>query len=459
MSESPRVCIVGGGISGLATAHYLLRLLPHADVTLLETDTRVGGIIRTGWRQGFCCEAGPDAFLEHKPEARELCIQVGLEADLISSRPEHRRSYLWSSGKLHPLPTLLNPPIRRREVEATSMLSPAGKRRALAEPRVAPGAPQEDETAEAFFARRFGPELAQRIVRPLIAGVFGGRADEISLPAAFPALKKCEHERGHLLQDEPPPEREASSSAPTFLSLKGGMEQLATRLRDTLEQRIQWQLASQAHRIVPLEGGYRVEAKTSAPEVFDHVAVCLSAIDASALLADHFPAIANPLEGIPYAPAIMVCLAFAEPVSNGKPGAGFLVSSQADEHCLLACTWVDHKFRGRSPRGCSMVRCYLSGNEALKRMTQDDESIRNDVSTDFQELTGIRRRPEFVEIHRLDRALPQYRLGHLGRMSALRSAIEKEKGLCVVGNYMDGVGIPDCVRHARQAARGIADLA
>ncbi|HSR68993.1 MAG TPA: protoporphyrinogen oxidase [Acidobacteriota bacterium] len=458
-----RIAVVGGGISGLSAAYFLSRPPGAAQVTVFEASSHWGGIIVTEEGGGFVMEGGPDSFLAAKPEAAELCRQLGLRDELMETRPSHRRSYTWWEGSFYPLPTgILNPPIRLRELAGSPLLSPQGRERAAREPEI-PAGGGEDESVGDFFHRRFGREVVRRIAEPLLAGVFGGGVDEISMQAAFPRLCRYEQLHGCLClrdtSDQAAESREAAPSSP-FLTLRGGLATLVEALlRDCRRSGVELRSGRPVQALRPARresppAPFLLDLEEG-EEAFDAVVMALPAPASAKLLAPAWPDLADALASVDYSPAVLGALAYSGEVPQGRPGSGFIIPPSAGRD-LLACTWVHQKWRRRAPRGHSLLRGYLAGEPARRMLQAEDAKVISLLRREFLDLMDVRQDPVLSRVWKLPQALPVYRLGHRSRMAALKKGLQEVKGLTCIGNYLDGVGLPDCIRQARQAARALA---
>ncbi len=446
-----KTVIIGGGISGLAAAYYLSRHQPSNQVVLLESSSRLGGIIRTEQQEGFCLEAGPDAFVRQKKKAAELCRELGLGSELIANRIANQVSYSWLDGKLHPLPRVLNPPIDLDQLVASPLLSPSGRLRASREPEIPPGG-GVDESVASFMGRRFGPEVVQRVFEPLVAGVFGGSASEISLPAAFPHLLDFEQQHGCLslpgTESASPSGTKAEESS--FQSLRNGMGQLPAKLAQVLQEVVQLHLGSSVRSIGRDGGRFRIELESGASLQTDSAVLATSAPVAASLLEGDLKPISDLLGQIEYAPSILVCLGYRQEVVD-RPGSGWIAPPDSGK-ALLACTWAHRKFDHRCPTGHSLLRAYLAGRSASSLLEADDRPIVRIVRQELREIQGVTAHPVVQRVYRLPRALPLYKIGHLDLVSRIKQSLRQTPGLFCIGNYLDGVGIPACLRHAQSVA-------
>lgn len=443
-----KTVIVGGGISGLAAAYFLNRRQPSRQVIVLESSPLWGGIIRTEHRDGFCLEAGPDAIVRSKKQAAELCAELGLRSQLIGNRLENQRSYTWFRGELQPLPRVLNPPIDLQELLDSPLLSEQGRLKASREPEM-PRSSGQDASVADFIRRRFGSEVVERVFDPLVAGVFGGSASQISLPAAFPRLLEYEQLHGRLTSD-------AGRTAPKlrsrsiFQSLRQGMGQLTDKLADSLRGRAELRLGSPVSAVRSGQGGFVVQLLDGSSIGTESLALATSAPTSARLLRQDWRPIAEMLDRIEYAPSILVCLGYRQEVAD-RPGSGWIVPPACGKN-LLACTWAHRKFPGRCPQGGSLLRAYLAGSAAARLMSSTDREIVAVVRGELQEIQGVEAEPVLQSVHRLPRALPLYKLGHLQLTAQLEEALTDAPGLFCIGNYLDGVGISDCIRHAEKVS-------
>ena len=447
-----RIAIVGGGVSGLAAAFYLSRL-GAGQVSLLEASPRLGGIITSKSREGFLMEGGPDAFVTKKPQALQLCRDLGLEDDLIPTRPEHRRSYTWQEGQFHPLPrAFLSPPIEISEIISSPLLSPAGKERAGKESSIPPEKARDESVAD-FARRRFGSEVLDRIIAPLVAGVYGGDAAELSLRAAFPRL--WEHERRHGCLTGQREVEASGESSDIFRSLRGGMVQLIEALTDRISPMVEWRTSTAVSCLSSRDGVFGLETDEDEQIEADAVILATPARVSARILKQGYPQIAEELGQIRYSHSILVNLGYPVEILQDWIGTGLIIPPAANRD-LLACTWVNNKFQGRSPEGKWLVRGFIAGKPADRLLDKSDEDVVDAVCRELREILGIDPAPRLRFVHRWPFAMPVYRLGHADLVERLKDQLSRCSGLYCIGNYFDGVGIPDSIRHARQAAEDLS---
>lgn len=446
--------IVGGGISGLATAYFLSRApqLNSIEIVLLEASSRLGGIILTEKIDGFILEGGPDSFVVQKPEALELCRELGLENRLIETGASGRQVYVLWQGKLLPFAPalLLNAPVSITGLCRSPILSWRGKLRAAMEPLL-PASNLEDESVADFVCRRLGREVLERMAEPLVAGVYGAHANHLSVRSTFAQLYEAERKWGSVTGGPKKPVRMegVGTTKSPFLSLTSGMGELIEALTASIKNRVALRMRAKVSGVDAASRGYHVHIQNEVPCQADAVVLATPAQISAGLLSGPLAAIGELLREIPYAPAIIVCLGFDEDVLRGRAGSGFLVP-KIGRRTILACTWVDRKFPHRCSPGSTLLRCFVSCWDG------NDESLLEAVKAELKQILGVQRAPVLQRAYRWESALPQYLPGHHSRMERLTRRLQACSGLYCAGNFIDGVGISDCVRHARKAAQAIA---
>jgi oxygen-dependent protoporphyrinogen oxidase len=472
-----RTAIIGGGISGLAAAFEFEKVRAAgeaADYVLFEASPRLGGSLASDVVGGAVLERGPDSFLTEKPAAAELCRELGLGGDLIGSNDAARKTYIVVRNRLVPLPDGLAflVPTKLIPTALTRLFSPLTKARMALEllhpPRQTGG---EDESVAALVKRHFGAEAVDRLADPLLSGIYGGSAAELSARAVLPRLVEMESEFGSLTRGMLAAHRRMRAGAkadgsgtgatqpaprPIFTTLRGGMQQLV----DALEARLD---AEAIRRSTPVSGlnkvagGWLVKA-AGQEERYDAVVLASQAWAAGALLESVDPALGKDLGAIPYSSSITVNLVYDESKLGSLPdGFGFLVPA-SEGRAMLACTFVHRKFLGRAPAGEAVLRAFLGGmkNEAV--LDESDEALVATVRRELSEILGARVlglevEPEYTQVSRWRRAMAQYAVGHQGRMARVAARAAKLDGLRLAGNAYDGIGISDCIRLGRKAAR------
>lgn len=468
MTERRRIAIVGGGISGLAAAYRLGREVAtgaEIDVTLIEAGARLGGKIQTEHLDGFTIEAGPDSFLASKPAATRLCQELGLGDRLIGTRPDGGGTFILRDGRLEPLPegiTMLVP-TRLGPILRSRLLSPRGKLRLAWELFVPPKRDGGDESVASFVRRRFGREAFDHMAQPLLSGIHGGDAEQLSILSTFPRLRESEQRYGSLVramlaQRRAAPARPApSGSIPrsAFLSLKGGMGDLVDALAsalDGVDVRCKTSVESIARRET---GGYRLRLGDGAALEADAVILATPAWASAGMLEDLAPDLARTLRAIPYTSSATVALAYrAADIAGLGGGRGFVVP-RVEQRELSAVTWVSSKFAGRAPEGMALVRGFVGGAGREAVVDLGDDLLIGVVRGELQAILGLEAEPVLTRVHRWRQAQPQYTLGHAERLKAIDRALGDLPGLRLAGASYRGVGIPDCIESGEAAAAAV----
>jgi oxygen-dependent protoporphyrinogen oxidase len=456
--------VIGGGISGLATATRLAERLDPASVVLVEGESRLGGKIRTERTGGFVLEGGPDCFLAAKPAGVELCRRLGIADRLVGTNPELRRSYVKREGRLHPLPDGITGlvPSRLMPLLTTGILSLRGRMRAGLELLVPRARSTAEESVAGFSRRRFGGEAYDWLIEPLLSGIFAGDGEELSLEATFPQLRQTELRDGSLLKPllTARVRSRAPSAAPMgFVTLPGGLGELVDALTARLTgSRVLTGTNVRSVRGAVVGRGYRVELTDGRSIETDAVVLATPAHASAAIVESLDPDLAAALREIPFVSTATVSLAF-ERAAVPAPLNGYgYVSPRVEGGPLVACTWTSNKFPGRVPPDAVLVR-YFVGRAGLDRIVHaEDAALLELVRDELREVHGITGAPLLSSIVRWPGGMPQYTLGHGERLARITTRTAAHPGLQLVGASYRGVGIPDCVASGWAAADGAAAL-
>ncbi len=462
---------MGGGISGLAAAFFLRD--QGVDVTVLEGSPRLGGKLSVSKIAGIDVDAGAEALLARRPEGLDLIDAVGLAGQLVPAGTT--AAAIWTRGQLHPLPKrqFMGVPGDLGELETSGILSPAGLARAREDLQLPPTPRDGDVPVASLVGARFGQELVDRLVDPLLGGVYAGRSDELSAEATLPALAQASRQHRSLtaavasLLPAPDATRPA---APVFTTLSGGLGTLPPAIAAVSGATVRTNaMTRELTRAATGDGaggpgggrgpGWRLTiGPTRAPERLDADAVILAvpARPAGRLLAGvpEAEAAAAALGEIEYASMAIVTLAYPHDAFPEPPhGSGYLVPA-VDGRAVKAVTFSTVKWPHLRPDDASLdiVRCSVGrvGEEAL--LQRDDGELARLAAADLAAATGVRGAPAGVRVSRWGGGLPQYAVGHLDRVARIRSGVANLPGLAVCGAAYDGIGIPACIASARRAA-------
>ena len=456
-----RIAIVGGGISGLAAAFALeerRRAGEALEFVVYESSPRFGGVLFTEQVEGCLIEAGPDSFLTEKPWAADLCRRLGIADQLIGSNDADRKTYILVKGKLVPMPDglMFMVPTQLSPAILSSLFSPATKLRVAREwwypARVSNG----DESVAALVERHYGAEMVDRLADPLLAGVYGGEAAQLSVRAVLPRFVEMESKYGSLGRGMLAARKNVQRSLPApsiFSSLKGGMQQLGEALvaklpAEALRANSPVQAVQRQDRGWVVSAGY-------ASDQFDAVIVATPATAAAPLLEIASAELASELRAISYSSSVTVALGFDQNVRVAlPPGFGFLVPRREGKR-LLAATFVHNKFPHRAPKDIAVVRCFLGGSRDEQVLQLTDENILNIVRDELRQILGVKADPLFTRLYRWESAMAQYTVGHLERLQRIEGLVKPLPGLALAGNAYRGIGVPDCIRSGEAAVQQV----
>jgi oxygen-dependent protoporphyrinogen oxidase len=438
-----RVTIVGGGISGLATAH--LAVVRGHDVTLLDDAASPGGLIASVRRDGFLCEHGPQAVLDGPDETRALIASAGLADRALQAAPAARRRFVYVGGALRPFPA--SPPALIK----TDLLSAGAKLRLFLEPFVGRG--KEDESVHAFVARRFGRAAADRAAGPALIGVFAGDAAALSVRSALPRVAAMEREHGSILRAMMRRKRGGRGLGKP-VSFPDGLAELPAALARSLGDR---RRGARAAEIAPVStggtGGWRVTTADGAFIESERLILATPAAATATLLAPHAPDAAAALRAIPHAPVAVVCMGFraAADIGMDLDAYGFVVA-RGEGVRTLGCQYETSVFSNRAPAGGVLLRALLGGTFDPGLVDADDATIAAQAVGDLRRAAGLARAPDVVDVWRARPGIPQYDLSHAERARAVDDAVARLRGLAVIGNALRGVGVNDCIAAAARLA-------
>jgi oxygen-dependent protoporphyrinogen oxidase len=459
-----KVVIVGGGITGLALAHFLEGSLTVRDVTVYERRRRLGGNISTERFEGFTIDAGPDSWVSNKPWATALAREVGLGDELISTNPKNRRVFVAWENKLHPLPegVVLGVPTKIGPIATTELFTWDAKLRMGLEPLVPRRAfsdEDDDESIASFVGRRLGDQVVERLAGPLLGGIFAGDAEQLSIRATFPQFVDAEREHGSLVRAmsaKRPASHDGASPPSAFTSLKGGLGDLVTTVAHRLRDAEVVTGVGVRDVVAQRDGRFTVVTDAGETRDVDRVAFACAAHAVCDAIRGLAPAVADLLDELRYASTATVFLAYRrEHVDHPLDASGFIVP-RVLARPMLACTFVSSKWEHRAPAGRALVRVFLGGEWGEEPLRRSDADLVDLACSELGAFLPLKGAPLWSRVFRFDRANPQPGVGHLGRMRRLRRLLEPHHGLYVLGTGYDGVGIPDCVRQAEAAAGAIA---
>ncbi|HZN32378.1 MAG TPA: protoporphyrinogen oxidase [Pirellulaceae bacterium] len=480
-----RVAVIGGGISGLAAAHRLTELSPQSHVTLFEAGERLGGALQSVRRDGWLIERSADMFITREPEAVDLCRRIGLADELIGTNTQHRRSWVVRRGKLVPIPegfTLMSP-AKIWPILTTPLLSPLGKLRLAAEYLTPRRADTSDESLESFVCRRFGREAFERLIQPLIGGIYTADPAQLSMAATLPQFVAMERKHGSLIRGmragvgsresgvgsrelasggrQPAEDAASGARYGLFVAPRLGMQQLVEAIAAKLPTgcvRLSCLVVRiEPHRVAdgPRSPCWRVSLGGGGAEEFDDLILAAPGAASARLLAGVDDELSALIGRIPHAGCSIAVLGIRkEQASHPLDGFGFVVPA-IENRRIIAGSLASVKFAGRAPDGKVLLRVFVGGALQPELGQLPEEEIRRLVLEELRELIGLSGEPEFFEVIRWQGMMPQYHVGHLDLVSQIEARSAAIPHFALAGNAYRGVGIPLCIRSGEAAAARI----
>ncbi|MSR59276.1 MAG: protoporphyrinogen oxidase [Planctomycetaceae bacterium] len=463
-----RVAVIGGGISGLAVAYRLQELCAAAarplDLTVFESSARVGGVTATQSLDGYRIELGADSFITNKPWAVDLCRRLGIVDRLIQTNARYRRSLVLRNGRPLPVPDgfQLLAPVDVGAVLRSPLFSWRGKLRMALEYLVPRRSGDADESLADFVRRRLGREALERLVQPLVGGIYTSDPERLSLRATMPRFHEMEREHGSLIralrrQASRSGDQDAKASGARyglFTTLPNGISELIESLVNSVQKSARIQLATEVTDIVPDQpgSGFTLELADGSRERFDAVVLAVPAYRAADAIARFVPRAADELRRIEYAStAIVVSGHQLADISHPLDAFGLVVPA-IEKRKILAVSFTSRKFPDRAPEGCVQLRTFVGGAMQPELMQFTDDELVALVKGELEQIFGVTWKPDFTRIARWQRAMPQYHVGHLDRVAAIEREISAFPQLALAGSAYHGVGLPDSIHSGELAA-------
>jgi len=461
------VLIIGGGISGLTVAHASGLLERPGSCELWESSGRLGGTIGTDRAEGYSVDWGPNGFLDREPLTLRLADELGLKELLEPANSKSEKRFIVKHGQLHPVP------FSPLKMLATGLLGPLEKDRVFCEPCIAARSDDSDESVFDFAARRIGRAAAETFVDPMVSGIHGGLARELSLPSCFPIMREMETRYGGLVkaliarQREKRRSRDAGSATGKksggpagpgghLTSFKSGFDLIIQRLGDRVQpairknRQVAWMRRS--------ENGWEIADQTGLTVQTKKVVVACPTYSAAIILKDFDRELSAAFDSIPYAPIIVVATGHKrEDVRHPLDGFGFLIPRTQGIR-TLGSIWTSSIFSERAPEGFVQFRSMLGGAGDPSVLELSDEQLWNTLRKELDPLIGIKNDPAFMRVFRWERGIPQFKLGHRERRARIEQLVSRHPGLFITGNAYYGVGLNECVKMAYKVAQQIGKL-
>ncbi len=462
-----KTVIIGGGITGLATAYYLQEYAAGtAEYTLIEGSPLLGGKITSTHENGFLVEGGPDSFLAQKKATLDLCTALGLDDQLIGSNGGQQIStYVLSEHRLHPMPegmmlmapTMILPFLRSR------LISWPGKLRMGMEIFVPRTTSKADESLASFVRRRLGAEALDKIAAPLMAGIHAADPEKLSLQSTFPVFVEMETTHRSLLLKMMKTKKTQASPASTskrtsmFMTLRGGLQQLTEAIAARLNPKA-LRLNCRVLSVTPDANHYRIALSDGTNILADDIVFATPAYITADLLQRTNFQLAEKLRGIRYTSTATVSLGFKRvDVAHPLNGFGFIVP-QSEGRKITACSWSSTKFMHRAPDDCILIRVFMGGALAEDIVEMDEAALVRIARRELQEIMGISATPVLAKAYRWHKSNPQYEVGHRALVSEIEQIVATHSGIYLAGAAYHGSGIPDCIQSGMKTALQIVQM-
>jgi protoporphyrinogen/coproporphyrinogen III oxidase len=462
-SMTKKTAIIGGGISALACAVDLKE--KGVDFTLFEKEQAVGGKLCTEKIGGFTVEGGPDSYLPEKYWSVQLIKKVGLAGEMLCSNDEHKGTFIFSRGRLHPLPegVMLMVPTMIMPLARSRLISWSGKLQMGMELFVPPRCDLKDESLAEFVTRRLGRECLEKIAEPLVAGIHTSNPDNMSVLATFPRFVEMERKSGSLIRGmlaamkNRPPQNPAGPPMTYFMSLKEGMQELVPGcVRYVGAERIRTGTAVLS--VAKREAGYRLTFDDGTTADFAAVVLATPSFITKEIVGAMDPELSSRLSDIAWSSSATVSLAFRKTdLGKDLPGFGFIVP-RVENRRINACTWSSIKWAHRAPDDTLLIRSFVGGGHHEELVSLGDGELVTIVLEELRDIIGLRAQPVFSKVYRWFQGMPKYTVGHLERIAAIDEKRKEHRGLFLIGSSYRGIGIGDCVKSGFDAAAAIAAL-
>jgi len=461
-----KICIIGGGISGLSAAYYLRQLQKDSEIQLLEASDRLGGSIETLQVPGGLLEKGAESLITDKPAALELIREIGLEEEIIATNLQFRKSFILHKNQLVTMPEgfYLLAPGKISTFLKTPLLSWGGKLRAAMD-MIIPRSHQDDESLGSFVRRRLGQEVLDRIAQPMVAGIYSGDPEQISLKATMPQFLEMEEKYGSVICALKKRMKQHAAfhgavSGPRyglFVSLKTGLETLTRTLVSTIETSVTLQTQCRVKAVRFDKDHWVIEREKGMPIHADAVVLATPAYVTADLLAGFNREISDVLNKIPYANVGTINYLFKkEQIKHPLNGFGFVIPKKENKS-FTACTLSSVKYEGRADSAHVLLRAYFGGVFGESSFELEDQVLAKTIEEELTSILKIQGRCEKSVIARYPQRMPQYTLGHLERVADIQSRAKIFRRLYLIGSAYQGVGISDCIQDGRRCAEAIGN--
>ena len=456
-----RIAIIGAGISGLATAYAIEQQAARdgfeVETVVVEKESRTGGKILSIKDEGYLCEWGPNGFLDNKPMTLDLCRQLQIDQQLLRSDDNARKRFIYSEEILHQMPE------NGLSFLKSKLISWPGKFRLAAEIVIPKKTSIYDETLADFGRRRLGSEALEKLISPMVSGIFAGDPETMSLKSCFPRIHELEQQYGGLIkamlrlakkkrEEIKAGKAVASAAGPggVLTSFRGGIQELTDGVAAALSGKVL--TGSGVEKITQKEGGFLLDLENGQQLDVDMVVTAAPAYAVANMLDELNDESSAILRQTLYATMNVICFGYdRDQINFDLNGFGYLIP-KAEGRDTLGTLWDSSIFENRAPEGKVLLRSMMGGAANPAAIDFSEDEVRERTMKDLKKIMGIDCEPEFVQIFRHRHAIPQYTRGHAERLRALEASLADVPDLILTGNAFYGVGLNDCVNAANQAA-------
>lgn len=460
-----KIAIIGGGISGLALAYRLEQIAKQknkqVEIHLFEKSSHTGGTIQTKHQDGFILEKGPDGFLQQKSVVRDLAKELGIENELISTKPTNRRSMILQKGQLIEVPDgfYLMSPAKIIPFLKSPLLSWRGKIRTLLEPFIPAKKNDAEESLADFVRRRFGKENLEKISQAMLGGIYTADPEHLSMQAALPRFTEMEKQHGSILKGVIASMAQTKDISGPRYGLFGSFHEGMSRLTDALTSRIpvdHLHLNTQVQGITYDSISKNWKLSTNNQDyTFDEVCLTVPSHIASSIITNLTQAQRHAFKNIPYASSAILHFGFKNDQIKNRPSAiGFIVPHKENKH-FIACSFMSNKYDHRAPEGFDLIRVFAGGALQEEVLQWPLDKLRSTILEELSNILKIDGNPIIEDIAVWPNSMPQYTLGHMDRVEKMKGIISEYPNLHFTGNAFGGVGIPDLIGKANVLADNI----